>query len=314
MAGMAEHEGAIRNCFENTEYNDRGKYTVRLWDGRAGVWVRVTVDDYFPVNKGTKTATYMKPNGNELWAILMEKAFAKFCGSYGSLDGGWAVWAWHAMTGDNVLQFKVSDGTTWKRRNMVFIGDDPGHAGRRRIGFKSTDDEIPEDAFFNILLKYSSKDSVMGASMILKEAASEEKMNDGLVAGHMYSLLEVRRAGAMLGQGGTKLLKLRNPWGTFEWNGAWADGSKEWDANPGIKRELKYVDTDDGTFWMEYKDFVSRFNTIDICDRTTKNDLRLDVNEEAGCTGPLVGCLVGCGSFWCCCQVSSKPETLIPKP
>jgi len=302
MAGMAEHEGAIRNCFENTEYNDRGKYTVRLWDGRAGVWVRVTVDDYFPVNKGTKTATYMKPNGNELWAILMEKAFAKFCGSYGSLDGGWAVWAWHAMTGDNVLQFKVSDGTTWKRRNMVFIGDDPGHAGRRRIGFKSTDDEIPEDAFFNILLKYSSKDSVMGASMILKEAASEEKMNDGLVAGHMYSLLEVRRAGAMLGQGGTKLLKLRNPWGTFEWNGAWADGSKEWDANPGIKRELKYVDTDDGTFWMEYKDFVSRFNTIDICDRTTKNDLRLDVNEEAGCTGPLVGCLVGCGSFWCCCQ------------
>lgn len=127
-------------------------------------------------------------------------------------------------------------------------------------------------------------------------------MDDGLVAGHMYSILQVRRAGATMGMGGTKLLKLRNPWGTFEWKGAWSDGSKEWTANPSITREVGYEDTDDGTFWMEYKDFKTRFNTIDICDRTTKNDLRLDVNEDAGCTGPLVGCLTGCGAFWCCCM------------
>jgi hypothetical protein len=98
MAGMAEHPGAIRNCFANTEYTDRGKYSLRLWDGRAGKWVTVTVDDYFPVEKGTKDCIFMKPNGGKLWAILMEKAFAKLCGSYGALDGGWAVWAWHAST------------------------------------------------------------------------------------------------------------------------------------------------------------------------------------------------------------------------
>ena len=228
MAGMAEHPGAIRNCFVNTEYNDRGKYKVRLWDGRAGKWHTIVVDDYFPVEKGTKKCIYMKPNGGELWAILMEKAFAKFCGSYGALDGGWAVWAWHAMTGDNVLQFR-SKGERWNRRNMVFIGNDTSVENRRRIGFSSTDDDIDEETFFNVLLKYSHKHSVMGASMILKEAEREERMDDGLVAGHMYSILQVRRAGAtMRFHGGTKLLKLRNPWGTFEWKGAWSDGSDEW--------------------------------------------------------------------------------------
>mmetsp|Transcript_7006 Transcript_7006/g.17882 ORF Transcript_7006/g.17882 Transcript_7006/m.17882 type:complete len:470 (-) Transcript_7006:265-1674(-) len=296
MAGMAEHPGAIRNCFLNTEYTDVGKYRLRLWDGRAMKWETVTVDDYFPVKKGTKECVYMQPNGGELWAILMEKAFAKFCGSYGALDGGWAVWAWHAMTGDNVLQFR-SKGPKWKRRNMVFVGKE----GKRRIGFQELDDDIDEEDFFGILLKYSSKRSVMGASMIVKEAEREEKMDDGLVAGHMYSILQVRRAGATMGMGGTKLLKLRNPWGTFEWKGAWSDGSKEWSDHPGIKREVDYKDTDDGTFWMEYRDFKRRFNTVDICNRTTKNDLRLDVNEDAGCTGPLVGCLGGCGAFWCCC-------------
>jgi hypothetical protein len=207
------------------------------------------------------------------------------------------------MTGDNVLQFCYEPSGKWNRRNMGFIGNVVGAEGRLDYDLPPTDDDIAEETFYDILLKYSHKHSVMGASMNLEEGAErEEKQDDGIVAGHMYSILQVRRAGATMGIGGTKLLKLRNPWGTFEWKGAWSDGSKEWAANPSIKREVGYEDIDDGTFWMEYKDFAPRFNVIDICDRTTKNDLRLDVNEDAGCAGPLMGCMSGCGAFWCCCQ------------
>jgi hypothetical protein len=33
-------------------------------------YITVTVDDYFPVKKGTKECMYMKPNGGELWVGL----------------------------------------------------------------------------------------------------------------------------------------------------------------------------------------------------------------------------------------------------
>ena len=75
-AGMAEHPGAIRNTFLNTEYTDRGKYKLKLWDGRAQKWETITVDDYFPVKKGTQTCMFMQPNGSELWAVLMVRLAA----------------------------------------------------------------------------------------------------------------------------------------------------------------------------------------------------------------------------------------------
>lgn len=43
-------------------------------------WERIIIDDYIPCKKGTKTPKFATPNGRELWVLLLEKAFAKFCG------------------------------------------------------------------------------------------------------------------------------------------------------------------------------------------------------------------------------------------
>jgi hypothetical protein len=40
----------------------------------------------------------MQPNGNELWVMLLEKAFAQFCGSYQSLSCGFTTWAMQARS------------------------------------------------------------------------------------------------------------------------------------------------------------------------------------------------------------------------
>ena len=41
--------------------------------------VIVKVDDRIPCKKGTKRPHFMKPNGNEMWALILEKAYAKHC-------------------------------------------------------------------------------------------------------------------------------------------------------------------------------------------------------------------------------------------
>jgi hypothetical protein len=44
-------------------------------------------------------------------------AFAKFCGSYKHLDGGWALWGWRVLTGDHVFRLELEDDK-WLRRDF----------------------------------------------------------------------------------------------------------------------------------------------------------------------------------------------------
>lgn len=67
----------------------------------------------------------------------------------------------------------------------------------------------------------------------------------GLVEGHAFAIISVFELGD-----GTRLLKIRNPWGSKEWNGAWSDTSPEW--TPALKRDLGWTSADDGTFFSEW--------------------------------------------------------------
>jgi Calpain family cysteine protease len=50
------------------------------------------------------------------------------------------------------------------------------------------------------------------------EAGGPDK-EGGLVPGHAYSVIQVKEAM------GNRLVNIRNPWGAFEWDGAWGDKS-----------------------------------------------------------------------------------------
>lgn len=53
---------------------------------------------------------------------------------------------------------------------------------------------------------------------------------------------------------------------------------------------------------MSFYDFSQIFEGIDICDRSTKRDLALNLHEEWPVCGPCWGCCTGCAKFWCLCR------------
>jgi hypothetical protein len=136
----------------------------------------------------------------------------------------------------------------------------------------------------------------------------ESLTSNGLVALHAYSVLDARELGLLKGTslasgvlGRTRLVRLRNPWGSYEWKGAWSDGSEEWARHPMVKARLRPKPADDGTFWMSWEDFSRLFRFVDVCDRTTRRDLRLRVHEDLGPLGVVWGCLCGLGAYILCC-------------
>lgn len=81
----------------NKYYNEEGVYRVRLC--KNGEWQSVTVDDYFPCYVNGLPIFSHSRDENELWILILEKAYAKIHGSYLALRGGYAVEGFQDLTG-----------------------------------------------------------------------------------------------------------------------------------------------------------------------------------------------------------------------
>ena len=76
---------------------------------KDGVWQAVIVDDFIPCDSVTKNPLFSRANGNELWVLLLEKAYAKLHGSYYSLNVGSTKEALSDLTGKHVIQTDSKD-------------------------------------------------------------------------------------------------------------------------------------------------------------------------------------------------------------
>lgn len=102
--------------FVTKEYNEQGIYELRVC--KNGEWQNVIVDDYFPCfpNAGP---IFSRSNGNELWVLLLEKAYAKVHGGYKTLTGGLPYEAMMDLTGCPTTSLSFKDA---KVRQMVDSG------------------------------------------------------------------------------------------------------------------------------------------------------------------------------------------------
>ncbi|CAF1331017.1 unnamed protein product [Rotaria sp. Silwood1] len=233
--------------FDESDY--AGIFHFRFW--LYGEWYDVVIDDQLLCNQDNELIyCYNKKDKNEMWAPLLEKAYAKLHGSYQTLDGGDINEALINMTGglDETFNLSKLDAKKDKQPN-----------------YKETIKRIMYQAF--------AKNSMLGCSIDpspskSKEDSSEpeEELPSGLFAGHAYIVIDTQDI-TTNDDKKVSLVKIRNPWGSgTEWNGDWSDKSPVWDdVSKEVKKKLTYEEVQDGEFWMSWDDFFSNFHELEIC-------------------------------------------------
>ncbi|XP_078313681.1 calpain-9-like isoform X1 [Crassostrea virginica] len=225
-----------------------GIFRFNFW--HFGRWVEVVVDDRLPTHRGQLMFVHSW-HKNEFWAALMEKAYAKLYGSYEALKGGNVADALTDFTGG------ICEGYTLRGVNS----------------------NVPRN-IVNILFKALDRLSLIGCGISpVKSSSVEQKLPNGLVAGHAYSVTDLREILLMTDNRETPitLIRVRNPWGNkVEWKGAWGDRSREWNSIPESDREkMGLVFRDDGEFWMEFSDFIHNFDSLEICNLTPDSPVEM---------------------------------------
>ena len=107
---MAEKPDRIIKLFETTEVNEYGIYSLKIC--KNGEWRNVIIDDYFPCKKDG-TPAFSKAQGDELWVLLLEKAWAKLHGSYERIESGYAEHVLRDLTGAPTKVFSHDDQDLW---------------------------------------------------------------------------------------------------------------------------------------------------------------------------------------------------------
>ena len=230
-------------------------------------WAWIIVDSIFPRNERGETACANSRDHSELWPLILEKALAKFHGSYSLMVGGGegkpvgyggllmalsgGPWYWMTIGKELKTEEKVSNYLRWMRIKAQRL------------------------------------------MVVSCSASPSDKERLGLVGHHAYSILGIH---SIFEDKEIHLVELRNPWGWFEWKGKWSNSDwQNWMTNKRHNqvarfRELfdweKIKETDgkegmprDGQFYMEIKDFMQYFSTITVVKVPFKFDVGCGFRE-----------------------------------
>uniref|UniRef100_A0A8C3U171 Calpain-3 n=1 Tax=Catharus ustulatus TaxID=91951 RepID=A0A8C3U171_CATUS len=259
--------------------NYAGIFHFQFW--RYGDWVDVVIDDCLPTYNNQLVFTKSSQR-NEFWSALLEKAYAKLHGSYEALKGGNTTEAMEDFTGGVTEFYEIKDAPKDIYKIMKHAID------RGSLMASSIDDDLgfcygsaPRTDIGELIARMvKNQENAQMTQPTVDYQGMEERpawtivpmqyetrMSCGLVKGHAYSVTAVEE---VLFKGEKiRLVRLRNPWGQVEWNGAWSDKSEVWDSvNEAEKIRLQHKVVEDGEFWISFQDFMRHFTKLEICNLT----------------------------------------------
>ncbi|XP_029981852.1 calpain-1 catalytic subunit-like [Sphaeramia orbicularis] len=269
----------LEQTFDDDDYC--GLFHFRFW--RFGRWVDVIIDDKLPTINGRLIFVHSK-DLTEFWPALLEKAYAKVCGSYSDMNAGTPAEALVDFTGGVHMCVNLSH---------------------------------PPPNLWDLMLRAGQSKSLMGCGTHQGETSANTVLPNGLVQGHAYTVTGVKQ---LVSQGTVvNLVRLWNPWGKGEWNGDWSDQSPLWQTVSPQDREMCREVADDGEFWMLMEDFCKFYSDLDICclcpeflDGSSSCHWNTSFYEGRWVAGTTAGgCMNNMESFWTNPQYRVKIESLL---
>lgn len=201
---------------------------------KNGNWEWVIVDDLIAVDPQSKLPLFANATAQELWPMLLEKAYAKIHSCWDTIDGGLTREALADLTGGDERRAKTSEFTL--DSFVSYVGDP-----------------------FTII--GCSVDPNATAGRGAAGRAGESSAVYGLFKGHAYSVVDAKKCSDKTG-----FVQVRNPWGgDAEWKGPYCDNGAEWKQNPLHFKEIKPNFGPDGCFWMKWDDFRKYFTDLEVC-------------------------------------------------
>lgn len=224
LSALAENPFRIRNLFISKKINeDAGVYCVRIC--HEGQWQAVFVDDYFPCDHSGPCFSKSKKGENEIWVLILEKAWAKLYGNYERIEAGLTREVLRDLTGAPTKVVWTDDPNLWQE-----------------------------------MMRGEERDYIMTAGAIDAEAMNNVEMHEGMVSGHAYSLISVH---VIKGIKVVKLRnpwgfgEWKGPWSDTD--PVWDLIPEE------TKKEVGFQRENDGTFFMGLDIFMKIYSDVQIC-------------------------------------------------
>ncbi|XP_054422070.1 calpain-13 [Pteronotus mesoamericanus] len=236
LGSLTQNKQRLQKILRNQSFSHHyaGIFCFRFW--QCGQWVEVVVDDRLPVLNNEYLFVHPFRNNQEFWPCLLEKAYAKFRGSYFHLHYGHLPDSLVDLTGGVVTTIDLHSSPS----DLVMMVKTAAKAG-----------------------------SLMTCATPVGPTGMATTMDNGLVSQHAYTITGAEKI--QYRRGWEDLIRLWNPWGDTEWRGRWRDGSPEWQDTQDPRRSQLYKNKEDGEFWMSCRDFQENFSCLYVCNEYPVN-------------------------------------------
>ena len=228
LAALSQRPQLIKNVFKSKVVNPDGFYELYFYEKNKKKVMYIDDNLVAYKSKFVKEFMFANPNGEELWVMLIEKAYAKFEGGYSNIIGGLMHPEIQFLTGAMAREIQTKDKNCWTEIYNACMGK-------------------------NIL----TTGSFQGTGNHFNSTAK------GISNGHAYTILDAKE---FVGHSmSLRLLKLRNPWGNTEWKGDYSDSCPKWTDE--LKKFFDYNTAigDNGVFFMPFDEYTKEFKNIIIC-------------------------------------------------